>query len=185
MTCSMAWRMATLPDMAAICRGVDPAGAATSDMMSRSTVRTIMEAPLSSSRRTHSRLPLKAAKWRAVRPFSALLSMYLQAHKTYLQLQGTTLHSTSSACWAKWRAYELYEPFRTSGLACMEERIVTMLVGLGASRGSPTQPAHQFTSEEMATLQTRSGSRKGGGGVKPAKAEEYYPLPVCRLVSRA
>ena len=75
----MACRMHTLPLMAATCSGVDPAGAVTSEMMSRSTVRTIMEAPPSSNRRTHSRLPLCAAKWRAVNPFSALLSMYLDS----------------------------------------------------------------------------------------------------------
>ena len=77
----MACMMETLPDMAARCSGVEPAGAATSETMSRLTVRTIMEAPLSSSSLTHSRVPLKAAKWSAVSPFSALLSMYLQANQ--------------------------------------------------------------------------------------------------------
>ena len=76
-TCSMAWRMDTWPVMAATCSGVDPAGAITSEITSKSTVRTIIDAPASSSRRTDSRLPLTAAKCRAVSPFSALLSMYL------------------------------------------------------------------------------------------------------------
>lgn len=80
-TWSMAWRMATWPVMAATCKGVEPAGADTSDMTSKSTVRTIMEAPPSSSRRTHSRLPFTAAKCRAVRPFSARLSIYLRTNQ--------------------------------------------------------------------------------------------------------
>ena len=78
-TCSMAWRMDTLPVMAATCSGVDPAGAVTSDITSRSTLRTIIDAPASSSRRTHSKLPLTAARCKAVSPFSALLSMYLNS----------------------------------------------------------------------------------------------------------
>ena len=76
-TCSMACRVDTLPVMAATCRGVEPAGAVTSDVTSKSTVRTIIDAPPSSNRRTHCRLPLTAARCRAVKPFSALLSMYL------------------------------------------------------------------------------------------------------------
>ena len=78
-TCSMAWRVDTWPVIAATCSGVDPAGAVTSDITSRSTVRTIIDAPASSSRRTHSKLPLTATKCRAVSPFSALLSMYLNS----------------------------------------------------------------------------------------------------------
>ena len=90
-TCSMAWRMDTWPVMAATCNGVDPAGAVTSDTTSKSTVRTIIDAPASSSRRTDSRLPLTAAKCRAVSPFSALLSIYLNSTDRCLSMLGGSM----------------------------------------------------------------------------------------------
>lgn len=49
----MAWTMATCPFCAARCNGVDPAGMLTVDIISKSTVRTIKEAPAANSTWTH------------------------------------------------------------------------------------------------------------------------------------
>ena len=58
---------------------MDPGGQASRLGISRSTVRTMSEAPASSSERTQPRLADAAAMCSAVRPFSARLSMYLRA----------------------------------------------------------------------------------------------------------
>ena len=77
----MACTMATWPFCAARCSGVEPAGMLRVDSMSRSTVRTIIEAPAASSAWTHASLPWTAAKCRAVTPFSARQSMYLRGEE--------------------------------------------------------------------------------------------------------
>ncbi len=80
-TCSMAWRMAIWPRWAARCSGVEPAGYCRAEVMSRSTVRTIMLAPAPSSACTHPTSPSAAAMCSAVSPFSARLSTYLRDAK--------------------------------------------------------------------------------------------------------
>ena len=84
-TWSMICTMGTSPFCAARWRGVEPFGTLWGDGISISTVRTINEAPASNKSFTHLRWPLAAAMCRAVKPFSARLSMYLQRARTIIR----------------------------------------------------------------------------------------------------